>query len=306
MESFRNMFKVIGEVVGKNRRLRGALTAIAVCVVLGTCGWCVYAYIAPALQGGQAASGEGADASGADAGGDAAGAEADGTATDKGDPASSAAKATSEYTGVAKTVATMLCGYTWSTDGAGTSGVAFGTDGTVYMKVSGKTEAFTVSDAQTQDTGTTKKSTLDGSFTTTTNYSFILTVGDSDPAAATLTNLTTSGADGSEKQNLTLRCSSLSASTLRSSASTDSIEISDATGKLGEALGAGVDEVAEKVKEWCGEQTIGASTATWDGTATKDWASGAVSVKLQLDNTTRSTVTVTAAEDGSLTVSKVS
>ena len=288
MRAILKAFRKLGEVLGKNRTLRNAITygvagAIALAFVLGVAG---------AMGGARSADDQGR-ASEAAAVEDQAGTEA----PEEGKGGGATAPA-ADYTGADKEAVTTLASYSW-TDGNVV--VTFG-DGTATVSRPGSDDAtreYRVS--RTRDGGSKTSEFTDGTTSSATSRQLTFILGlDGEDYPATLTTVTRD--DGSFQAGLA--CEGLSESTLASAAASSTLTLSEDSAGLAGYVGGSLSGLQDALRTWASKSAPSATTATWDGVVTIDTTGGTVTFKLGIDGVSATRASVTySTQDGSFDVS---
>lgn len=292
MRAILKAFRTLGEVLGKNKTLRYAITygvagVIALVGVLGVAG---------AISGARGSDAHGQQSEAPADEGQQASSWAPGEGEDKSAAAPSAAS--SSYSGADREAVTTLTSYSW-TDGSVV--VTFG-DGTVTVSRPGSEDAtreYRVS--RTRDGGSQASEFADGatSSTTTRQLTFILEL-DGEGFPATLTTVMRD--DGSFQAGLA--CEGLSESTLASAAASSTLTLSEDSAGLASYVGGSLSGLQDALRAWASKSAPSATTATWDGVVTIDTTGGTVTFRLGVDGVSATKASVTyLTHDGSFDVS---
>lgn len=290
MRAILKAFRTLGEVLGKNKTLRYAITygvagVIALVGVLGVAG---------AISGARGSDAHGQQSEAPAEEGQAA-ADSPDAGEANGDDATSAAGAS--YTGADREAVTTLASYSW-TDGSVV--VTFG-DGTATVSRPGTEDAtreYRVS--HTRDGGSQSSEFTDGATSSTTSrqLTFILEL-DGEGFPATLTTVMRD--DGSFQAGLS--CEGLSESTLASAAASSTLTLSEDSAGLASYVRGSLSGLQDALRTWASKSAPSATTATWDGVVTIDTTGGTVSFRLGIDGVSATKASVTySTQDGSFDV----
>lgn len=274
MQAIGHMFKVIWEVLRRSAPFRLALAL----VVVGLAALVALGVALPATREPQDSPAVGSIA-------ESDTWRAESQMEDQGQGAGGQAESPEEiaYSGQEAEVADVLTGHSWV---SGDVTYVF-SDATVSSTPKGGSATTHDYRIESAERGPSRQETFEdngtSSVTSITETSFVLTWDDKSYAATLVESVTDS------QRLYVLECSPTGQA--YSVASSGSLVVADEPAGLDEALGGHVDELEEALRGWCASHAPSATRATWDGSATRDWVTGLVSVTLTLDDSAATRVT---------------